>query len=70
MEIIIKTKADVITPTQFANQIASKGMPIGKTFWCSFGSIDCIKCICLSHGHSIEKGYLSVENKYQQFTVK
>jgi hypothetical protein len=68
-EIIIKTNEEVITPGEFAILVASKGVPVGKTFWCQLGSIDSIKCILLSHNCSYIRGLVSAENKYLQFTV-
>ena len=68
-EIIIKTKGEVITPTEFAVLIATKGIPYNETYWCQYGSLDSIKCILLSHNCSLSRGLLSAENKYVQFTV-
>ena len=68
-EIIIKTKGEVITPTEFAVLIAAKGIPYNETYWCQYGSLDSIKCILLSHNCSLSRGLLSAENKYVQFTV-
>lgn len=68
-EIIIKTKAEVITPKDFALKVAKESVTVGQTYWAAFGSIDAIKCIMISHGHDIKRGMMSVENKYQQFTI-
>lgn len=68
-EIIIKTKGDIITPTEFATLIATKGIPHNKTYWCQYGSLDSIKCILVSHNCSLSRGLISAENKYVQFTV-
>lgn len=68
-EIIIKTKGDIITPTEFATLIATKGIPYNKTYWCQTGSLDSIKCILLSHNSNFTRGLVSAESKYTEFTV-
>lgn len=68
-EIIIRTQEEIITPKMFAVLVAEQGVPVGKTFWCNFGSTDCCKCILLSHGYTLKRGMVSIENKFQQFTV-
>jgi hypothetical protein len=72
VEIITITvrNVEIITTKQFALDVAKNGIPVGKTFWCSYGSTDAIKCILLSHGHNLKRLETSAENKYQQFMVQ
>lgn len=68
-EIIIKIEEEIVTPHTFADMVANSGIPESKSFWTKFGNLDSIKCVLLSHGYSLNKGYTSVENQFVQFTV-
>lgn len=69
VEIITVKNVELITPKTFAINVAKDGIPVGKTFWCNFGSTDAIKCILLSHGHNLKRLETSIENRFQQFIV-
>ena len=68
MNIFVQINEEIITPHKFV-EIVKTGMPVGQTFWCKIGSLDSIKCVCLSHNHDVEKKLSSIEGQYQQFEV-
>jgi hypothetical protein len=70
VEIITVKNVELITPKTFAINVVKNGIPVGKTFWCSYGSVASIECILLSHGHSLKRLETSIENRFQQFIVK